>query len=161
MKRIVLLLSIPFAFASTCTGMIPGMGEAEKELVIVPVPENDADEDAWCCEYKGDDGNKKHALVKGAAECNETYGGDKEGRWVSGPECIPCCCKTTPAEDAATPTFELTTPLACAAVGECISDGGECKSDERRNGSDRDGKPRRNPPRGPIVKPGAKLPPGH
>lgn len=159
MRRLLLALCVPFAFAGMCQGYIPGMGEEEeKEVIVVPVPEDDVDEEAWCCEYKDDAGAKKFALVEGAAECNEKYGGDKEGRWVSGPECLPCCCKSpNNAEDpAAGSNFELTTPTSCAGVGECTSEENACAEKENRDGVNRDGRPRPRPaPRREFTRPGA------
>jgi hypothetical protein len=131
-----------FALSFTLAGVCTGEATPEPDVVVVPVPEDgegDADEN-WCCEYKNDAGEKRHALVDGAAECNDEFGG-REGRWVSGAECIPCCCKSPndPDDKKKGFNFELTTPVSCSVVGECLagdhakcSDGDDDDKDEAR-----------------------------
>ena len=127
MKRLLLACSVVFAFGAMCTGA--GTDEAtdgeevdkDKEVVVVPVPE-DGDEEHWCCEYEDDEGAKKFALVEGPGECNDKFA-DMNGRWVSGNECTPCCCKSPndPDNESKGHSFELTTPTTCADVGECAA----------------------------------------
>lgn len=131
MKRMVLAVSLVFAFA----GMCGGGEETSEDPVVVPVnTDDDANEDDdegyWCCEYKDDGGSTQYALTEGPAECNTTYS-EKEGRWISGNQCIPTCCKSPndPEDDDAGFTFELTTPKSCVAgSGELLaSDSDECE----------------------------------
>lgn len=132
MKRLALGVSVLFLLA--CSGAVTDLGGAtdaptdgatdgdkDKTVVVVPVPDG-GDGKYWCCEH-GADGAKKFALVDGPAACNDKFG-DDGGRWVEGPECTPCCCKSG---EGASETFELTTPTSCAAVGSCLAgDAPEC-----------------------------------
>ena len=85
MRRLTLACCVlTFSFAGMCTGEV----EKEPDVVVVPVPEDgeeDADEN-WCCEYKNDAGEKRHALVDGAAECNDEFGG-RDGPAASAETC--------------------------------------------------------------------------
>jgi hypothetical protein len=147
LKRLVLAVSLVFAFGAMCTG--GGGGDADeavkdgedqagepdeagedddgKEVVVVPVPGGGTGEH-WCCEYV--EGSKTlHAIVAGPAECNAKFA-EKKGRWMEGAMCTPCCCKS--ANDKADASkgyvFELTTPGTCAGVGECLAgDAKECE----------------------------------
>lgn len=134
MRRMLLSVSLVFAFAGMCGG-----GEEPKndDPVVVPVNDDkngDDDEGNWCCEYKDDDGAKQYALTDGPAECNTKYA-DNDGRWVDGNQCIPCCCKApNDPEDAEKGyTHELTTPKSCVSgSGECLAaDADECADDEK------------------------------
>lgn len=130
-SRALLVFSALLTLA--CSGAVTDLGGAtdgatdapadggEKTVVVVPVPEG-ADS-FWCCEH-GAEGAKKFALVDGPAACNDQFGAD-QGRWVQGPECAPCCCRSG---EGAGQTFELTTPPSCAAVsGTCLAgDAEEC-----------------------------------
>jgi hypothetical protein len=108
---------------------------ASEDPIVVPVPVvdddkgEDGDGDDWCCEYKDGDEATQYAITDGPAECNTKYAA-QDGRWISGTQCIPCCCKTpNDAEDAEKgDAFELTTPKSCsAASGECLAgDAEEC-----------------------------------
>ena len=112
-RRLLLSVSLVFVFA----GMCGGGGEAENDdPVVVPVAEDDAadedgDEGSWCCEYKDEDGGTQYALTEGPAECNTKYA-DNDGRWISGNQCIPCCCKAPndPEDAEKGHAYELTTP---------------------------------------------------
>ncbi len=150
MKRLVLAVSLVFAFGAVCTGggggdadeaakdddagkdAAPkdGAGEEEgdddKQVVVVPVPDGGSGEH-WCCEYV-EGSATLYAIVGGPAECNAKFA-EKKGRWVEGSMCTPCCCKSP--NDKADPSkgyvFELTTPGSCAGVGECLAgDADEC-----------------------------------
>ena len=131
----LLSISLVFAFGGMC-----GAGGEEKndDPVVVPVADDDGkngddDEGNWCCEYKDGEGSKQYALTDGPAECNTKYA-DQDGRWVSGNQCIPCCCKApNDAEDEDKGfAYELTTPKSCVAgSGECLAaDAEECGGDD-------------------------------
>ncbi len=152
MRRLVLSISLVFAMAGMCAG---GGGEDKKEdknddPVVVPVADDrddDGEDDGdWCCEYKDAEGSKQYALTDGPAECNTKYA-DQDGRWVSGNQCIPCCCKAPNDPDDAEKgySYELTTPKSCVAgQGECLkADAEECGDDPKAK------KPRRDLPKKP------------
>lgn len=140
MRRLLLSVGLMFTLAGMCGG---GGGEeavpADQDPVVVPVAADGGDDGAadadenWCCEYKDGDEATQYALTEGPAECNTKYA-DQDGRWVSGNQCIPCCCETAnDAEDAEQGmAHELTTPKSCVnASGECkAADADECKSEE-------------------------------
>ena len=110
----------------------------DKDKVVV-VPVDDVDAEHYCCAY-AEDGSTKHALTKSPAECNSRFG-SKDARWVEGPECIPCCCKSPKNADdpSAGSTYELITPGECAPVGQCVTDDvPECPRDEDKDGDDKD-----------------------
>ena len=115
-----LLLSVGLVFSLTGCDSI--MGPSEPEVIVVPVPDGGGDkgkeEGDFCCKYKGESGDQ-YALAEGPSECKAKHGDDAE--WVSGSQCIPCCCKSpNDAEDEEKGfTFEMTTPTACNATGEC------------------------------------------
>lgn len=183
MKRLVLAVSLVFAFGAMCSGVggedkpadggdagkkEPGEDADEKDkdgggeekgeepqVVIVPVP-GDPGGEHWCCEFvESAGGAKLYALVAGPAECNAKFA-DKEGRWMEGPQCTPCCCKSP--NDKADPskgdTYELTTPLTCAGTGVCLAaDSKEC--DGQAKTPEADPKPTEPKPRNPPpVRPG-------
>ena len=154
MKRMVLAVSLVFAVA----GMCGGGGEMNEDPVVVPVNTDDdaneeEDEGYWCCEYKDDGGSSQYALTEGPAECNTTY--SEKGRWISGNQCIPTCCKSPndPEDEEAGFTFELTTPKSCVAgSGELLaSDSEECEveSDKPKKAT-----PRAKPRPRTVTKPG-------
>lgn len=126
MRRLLLALSVAAAFGAMCTG---GTAEEEPEADPVVVPVDGDEEEAWCCEYKDDAGSTQYALVEGPSECNTKYS-TQDGRYVSGNQCLPCCCATDKDPDDASKgdNFELTTPKSCNAVGgECAAgDAKEC-----------------------------------
>lgn len=156
LKRLVLAVSLVFAFGAMCSGGGGDDGgtkdgasadkgrddggdaddgdeneekDKDKEVVIVPVPGDDGGEH-WCCEFVEEKGGSKlYALVAGPAECNAKYA-EKEGRWVEGPQCTPCCCKSPndKADASKGDTYELTTPGTCAGTGVCLAaDSKECE----------------------------------
>ena len=154
MRRLLLSTSLVFMFAGMCGG---GGEEAapEEDPVVVPVPTADAegkegeDGENWCCEYKDTEGAKQYALTEGPAECNTKYA-DQDGRWISGSQCIPCCCKTAndPEDAEKGDSFELTTPKSCSgASGECLAgDAAECSDGEEEVAEDKEqAKPRPRP----------------
>lgn len=158
MRRWLLMGSLVFAFAGACGGTTEEV--KDDDPVVVPVVE-DKDKDKgkgeddgdWCCEYQDEEGSKQYVLTDGPAECNEKYE-DKDGRWVSGNQCIPCCCKIEkdkPADDGSKRyKYDLTTPKFCAAdSGEClVGDAKECQDkekDEDDEEEDKDDKPDPNP----------------
>ena len=132
MKRWMFAVSIAFSFGAVCSGVggeeVPPPVEPEpevapapepvKEVVVVPVA--DDGKEHWCCAWD-DAGTRKYTLLKGPAECRNRYA-EKGGAWTEGPECTPCCCKTAQSDSDPSRGFayELTTPLACAGVGECL-----------------------------------------
>lgn len=165
MRRWLLLGSLVFAFAGACGGT-----EEEKkddDPVVVPVVDDKGkdkgkDEGDWCCEYEDEEGSKQYVLTDGPAECNEKYE-DKDGRWVSGNQCIPCCCKVErekpDAEGKKRYKYDLTTPKFCAAdSGEClVGDAKECQDREDKEEDDEDEKtPRPNPNPQPTTQPRPK-----
>lgn len=93
-----------------------------REVVVVPVPVDGATEH-WCCAFD-QDGARRFALVDGPTACRTQYG-ERGGAWTEGPECIPCCCRTPVSDTDASQgaVYELTSPVACAGVGECIPGG--------------------------------------
>lgn len=133
MKRLWFACSVVLTIGLACSG---GMGDGASDgedgvkdnIVVVPVPEGD-DEEHWCCEYVDEDEKKRFALTDGPGECNKTFE-DRDGRWVSGNQCTPCCCEAPvdPEDDDSETARELTTPSECAGVGECVPLGkdGEC-----------------------------------
>lgn len=135
-KRLLLPLSLVFAFGGMCSGGGSDDDDGDN-VVVVPVPDDNSDEEHWCCEYEDEGGSKKFALADGPAECNSKYE-DMNGRWVSGAQCTPCCCKSSnegddeegedgDGDDEGSFSYELTTPAACAPVGECLAgDSKEC-----------------------------------
>lgn len=150
MKRLVLAVSLVFAFGAMCTGGSGDGDEAakdddgrkdaapkddagddeedggDKQVVVVPVPDGGSGEH-WCCEY-AEGSATLYAIVAGPAECNAKFA-EKKGRWVEGAMCTPCCCKSPndKADASKGYTFELTTPGSCAGVGECLAgDAKEC-----------------------------------
>jgi hypothetical protein len=145
-KRLVFAVSVMFGFGFMCgTGEPVEDQEPEKDVVVVPVPEGDDDEDGnWCCEYQDEDGEKRFALAKGAAACNNEFG-DRDGRWVNDSKCTPCCCEAPndPEDRSAGKNFELTTAASCSAVGECLAADAEQCSDEK--GDDKAGRSRPSP----------------
>lgn len=154
MRRLLLSVSLVFAFAGMCGGGGGGEEPADDDPVVVPVTDDDDkdgdDEGDWCCEYKDGDGAKQYALTDGPAECNTKYA-DQDGRWVSGNQCIPCCCKAPndPDDDDKGHSFELTTPKSCVAgSGECLNaDSDECADADRPRGDrPRKGKAERSAP---------------
>lgn len=142
MRRLLLSVGLMFTLAGMCGG---GGGEdvvEDQDPVVVPVAADSdkddgdgaaAEDENWCCEYKDEGEATQYALTEGPAECNTKYA-DQDGRWVSGNQCIPCCCETpNDLEDAeAGMAHELTTPKSCVnASGECkAADADECKSEE-------------------------------
>jgi hypothetical protein len=91
------------------------------DVVVVPVTEGSAGPH-WCCEYS-EAGVTRFAMVAGKADCDAEYG-DEGGRWVDGPQCMPCCCKSPNDEGNLDLgyTYELTTPSSCAGSGTCVAD---------------------------------------
>ncbi len=140
MKWLMVSGSLAFALALAC-----GSGESETpteepDVVVVPVPEGDDDgkrkgkDEHWCCQYEDADGKQHYALTDGKAACTNEFG-DRNGSWTSGNECTPCCCKAPNDPDDASKgkNFELTTAVACSAVGEClVADADQCKSGKGR-----------------------------
>ena len=144
MKRLLLACSVVFAFGAMCTGAVTTEDdgtdgdETDKEVVIVPVPTSGDDEN-WCCQYVDEDGAKRFALVDGPTECNSDFA-DMDGRWVSGTQCTPCCCKSDG-------DVELTTPGECAGVGECVSAEGHRECEAAQDDEEDDDPPIRKGPR--------------
>ena len=135
MRRLLLSISLVFSVAGMCGTEEP----TNDDPVVVPVTDDGDDKDGedegdWCCEYKDKDDAKQYALTDGPAECNTKYA-DMDGRWVSGNQCIPCCCKAPNDPDDADKgnSYELTTPKSCVAgSGECMNaDSEECAGDEK------------------------------
>ncbi len=164
MKRLVLAVTLVFAFGGMCTGG----GETNEDPVVVPVKgddddksDDDEDEGDWCCEYKDGEGSSQYALVDGPAECNTKYG-DQDGRYVDGNQCIPCCCKTQkdPEDAEKGDAYELTTPKSCSSAdGECeVADSKNCGGDGDDDDDQKKVRPRPRPrptPGKPVgVKPG-------
>lgn len=140
MNRLLLALSVVFAFGAMCTGGAEDE-QAVEDPVVVPVDGDgsaDEDEGYWCCEYKDEADNTQYALVEGPAECNAKYGA-KDGRYVDGNQCIPCCCETDKDADDASKgqVYELTTPKSCSTIG------GECKEASHEACADGDSKPKK------------------
>ncbi len=167
MRRLLLAFSVVFAIGGTC--MSGGGEEApeEDDPVVVPVEddEDDDDDEDWCCEYKDDEGTTQYALVDGPSECNTEYG-TKEGRYVSGNQCIPCCCKSPKDPDDAEKgdAYELTTPKSCAvnAGGDCLkAEHEECtgKGGGKGKGRDKDKDKDKDKDRGKNKKPVRPKPP--
>lgn len=163
MRKTILSISLVFAFAGMCGGA-PAEDPKDDDPVVVPVADADEgeegdDEGDWCCEYKDGDGASQYALTDGPAECNTKYA-DQDGRWVSGNQCIPCCCKAPNDPDDAEKghSFELTTPKSCVAgSGECqAADSEECSDGERKPRA-RPGKanPSKGAPKTRIGRPGS------
>jgi hypothetical protein len=161
-KRILLAVSVVFALGAMCAGETEE--EEEQEVIVVPVPEDDENDKKkkgdWCCEYEDEDGDKKFELTRGPGECNSKYE-DQSGRWVSGNECIPCCCKAPndPEEGGKGNNFELTTPTECAAVegGECLA--GDAEECERRRKPKEEEKEKARPAPRPSPRPGPRTRP--
>lgn len=150
MKRLVFAVSIVFGFGFMCGGAVDE--DDDEEVVVVPVPEDGDDDGNWCCEYEDDDGKKRFALTDGAAACNNEFG-DRDGRWVSDSKCTPCCCKAPndPDDRSKGNNFELTTAVACSAVGECLA------ADAKQCGGTRGGDDRAQPRPRPRPSPGNKV----
>ena len=139
MKRMLLAVTLVFAFGGMCTG--GGDETPDEDPVVVPVKgdddkgDDDDDKGDWCCEYKDGDGATQYSLVDGPAECNTKYG-DQDGRYVDGNQCIPCCCKTQKDPDDAEKgdAYELTTPKSCSgASGECeVADSEHCSDGKKK-----------------------------
>lgn len=89
----------------------------------------DGEAEHWCCAYD-EGGQRRFALMDSPAACRERYG-DRGGAWTEGVECLPCCCRVPVSEtDAARGArYELTSPVACAGVGECLpGDAPDCET---------------------------------
>jgi hypothetical protein len=98
----------------------------QREIVVVPVFD-DGKAEHWCCAYD-QDGARRYALVDGPTACRTQFG-STGGSWTEGNECIPCCCRTPVSETDASKgaVYEVTSPVACAGVGECVAgDPAEC-----------------------------------
>jgi hypothetical protein len=128
-------LAIAVGWALACAGEAPPPPEcpeapecpaATREVIVVPVFDDGAEEH-WCCAWD-EGGSRRYALVAGPAACRERYAA-RGGAWTEGPECIPCCCRTAVSDTDVSKGFsyERTTPVACAGVGECLrGDAAEC-----------------------------------
>jgi hypothetical protein len=152
LKRSLLTLSLTVLFALACTGGTevpePTPPEPEPTDSIVVVPVEDDGEEHFCCEYtEGDE--TRFVLLPNARACGARFG-DKGGRWVEGPQCLPCCCQTqlSPTDPSQGHRHELTVPSACAGVGQCVSSEGvaECDQDEPARPPPRPGPGKRPPP---------------
>lgn len=155
MQRLLLSVSLVFMIGGMCGGATDEPTKEDPVVVPVPVVEDDkegGDGEDWCCEYKDGDDATQYAVTDGPAECNTKYA-DQDGRWISGTQCIPCCCKTpNDAEDAEKgDAFELTTPKSCsAASGEClVGDAEECggEASDEEDAKDSTKRPVRRTPR--------------
>jgi hypothetical protein len=156
LKRTLLVWSLVLGLGLACTGgpevtpePVPEEPEPTDTIVVVPV--EDDGKQHFCCEYtEGDE--TRFALLPGARACATRFG-DKGGRWVEGPQCLPCCCQTqlSPTDPSQGHRHELTVPSACAGVGQCVSsDVPECEPDEPDRPAKRP--PQRPPPGRPPVR---------
>lgn len=116
MRRLLLAVGTVSAFGLACSG-VPAA--PDKNVVVVPVV-GDPEADHFCCEYTEGDG-KRFALVDSAQTCKAQFAA-KDGRWVEGPDCLPCCCKTqaSPTDPSQGSNYALVTPSECG--GACVTD---------------------------------------
>ncbi|HHO52707.1 MAG TPA: hypothetical protein ENK18_17995 [Deltaproteobacteria bacterium] len=173
MKRLWFACSVVLAVGLACSGGTedgaPDGGDGAKDkIVVVPVPEGE-DKEHWCCEYVDEEEQKRFALTDGPGDCNSAFE-DRDGRWVSGTQCTPCCCEapSDPEDEDSELALELTTPSECAGVGECVpldkdgacgeDEGGEDGGGEDGGGEEANPRPRPRPrprpvaPRKPVPK---------
>lgn len=124
LKRLLSISALVFALGLACTGATDPAADAPPEdpsdgIVVVPV--RDDGRAHFCCEYTESD-KQLFAILPNARACANRFG-DRGGKWVEGPQCLPCCCEiplsvTDPSQGT---RHELTVPSLCVGSGQCVS----------------------------------------